>query len=357
MAGVQTVLRSQNAGNTWQNIGSRTQMSRGCELTINPTNSNEIYVTTSSNPPTDPSVPSYVLEHTLNGGISWETIRPIVHAPGMNITPAWLGTQLSIAGNRLYSLLSLPIPTMPTPTGHQGQLPTTWVRLMMSTDGGHNWNALDTQFYKTWQSARTYTINPNNPTTVYELVGLPAATPGGLPNAELYKSVDGGLSWHPLLTQIGVSPSPIKILIGNQHSSVVYLINTACPVSSTTQAAQKSQAQPLGGGMLNVCLSNNGGTSWATLAAPTQLTASMSGGMLDQQGRLYTQATTYTQNTPDPIEIWRYNPMTTQWNKMAQAPDPAYALVGVSAGSYGTTNLWLISTSDQPTLSRYITKQ
>jgi hypothetical protein len=60
---VQTVLRSADFGATWQDIGSRAQMSRGCELTINPTDSYEIYVATSSNPPADQAVPSYVLKH------------------------------------------------------------------------------------------------------------------------------------------------------------------------------------------------------------------------------------------------------------------------------------------------------
>lgn len=230
MAGVQTILRSEDFGTTWQDIGSRAQMSRGCQLTINPTDSYEIYVATSSNPPTDPAVPSYVLEHTSNGGDSWETIHPTVHGPGLNVAPAWQGTQFSFAGNHLYSLQSLPIPPMPTPQGHQGPLPTSWTRLVMSTDGGHTWNVLDNQFSRTWQSAWTYAVNPANPSIFYELVSLPAAVPGaGVPNAELYKSVDGGKTWQPVLKQIGVTPSPIEILTGSEKPNVVYLTHTWCP--------------------------------------------------------------------------------------------------------------------------------
>jgi hypothetical protein len=123
MAGVQTVLRSADFGATWQDIGSRAQMSRGCELTINPTDSYEIYVVTSSNPPTDPSVPSYVLEHTANGGDTWETIHPIVHGPGLNITPAWRGWQLSFEGNRLYSLFPGFLPTSRSVGTYRGSEP------------------------------------------------------------------------------------------------------------------------------------------------------------------------------------------------------------------------------------------
>lgn len=79
---VQTVLRSADFGATWQDIGSRAQMSRDCELAINPTDSYEMYVATSSNPPADKAVPSYVLEHTSNGGDSWETIHPTVEVSG-----------------------------------------------------------------------------------------------------------------------------------------------------------------------------------------------------------------------------------------------------------------------------------
>lgn len=55
---VQTVLRSVDFGATWQDTGKRAQMSRDCELTINPTDSCETYVATSSNPPTNQAVPS-----------------------------------------------------------------------------------------------------------------------------------------------------------------------------------------------------------------------------------------------------------------------------------------------------------
>ncbi len=52
-----TVLRSADFGNHWQDIGVRAQMGKGsCELAINPTDSFEIYVVTSSNPAAGSSV-------------------------------------------------------------------------------------------------------------------------------------------------------------------------------------------------------------------------------------------------------------------------------------------------------------
>ena len=78
-------------------------MSRGCELVSNPNGSGEVFVATDANLPTGTAVSSNVLEQTTNGGESWETIHPTVEVPGLNTTLAWQGTQLSFAGNRLYS--------------------------------------------------------------------------------------------------------------------------------------------------------------------------------------------------------------------------------------------------------------
>ena len=151
---VQTVLSSADSGTTWQDIGKRAQMSRGCELAINPTDSYEIYVATSSNPSADQAVPSYILEHTSNGGKSWETIHPTVNVPGLNTPLPWQGTQLRFAGNRLYSVQLLPLSSAPMPQGTHGWHPSALGRLLTSTDGGHTWQVLDTQLAADWAMGR-----------------------------------------------------------------------------------------------------------------------------------------------------------------------------------------------------------
>ena len=343
LAGVETVLRSTDLGNHWQDIGSSANMSRGCELAINPTNSNEIYVATSSNPATDPTVPSYALKHTSNGGGSWETFQPTVHGPGLQILLKWLGGQLYTAGNRLYSMQSLPIPPMPTPVGHQGSLPTAWTRLLTSTDGGHTWGILDTQFSSTWQSAWTYTVNPLDTNIMYEIVGLPGAVAGQFPRGEFYKSTHGGSTWtlQPALTQItGFLPMP-EILLGSEQPNMVYLTNTACSSSQAFQTGAVALLQPRAGAGFSLCMSSDGGTNWRNVTAPTNLALAVGGGPVDPQGRFYDVAT----NTPNSIpEIWRYDATTSSWSKIAAVPAGGSIQAVTSTGTNGSIAMWFFAT-------------
>ena len=342
LAGVQTVLRSADAGSHWQDIGKNAGMSRGCELTVSPTDSYEIYVSTSSAAPENPQVPSLVLKHTTTGGDSWETIQPTVHGPGLQITPAWQGTHLSFAGTRLYSLQSLPIPPMPTPTGHQGPLPTRWTRLLMSMDGGKTWGILDSQFYKTWQSAWLYKVNPADHGTIYELVSTPGFMAGQLPVGELYRSVDGGTTWQALLKQISTTMSTQEIYQGSDNPDVLY-IQARCP---NTQALQKQTGTgPLArfaGGTLQLCMSRDAGISWQTVTIPSSLSQTMQGGVIDAQGRFY--AATFSST---PAEIWRYDPASDIWSKVTTEPAEGTLLQITPAGTNGQVTLWFLRTAHE----------
>ncbi|HEV2581870.1 MAG TPA: sialidase family protein, partial [Ktedonobacteraceae bacterium] len=181
---VETVLRSADFGATWQDIGKRAQMSRGCELAVNPTDSYEIVVATSSNPPADETVPSYVLEHTTNGGDTWETIHPMVEVPGLNTAVAWQGMSLRFAGNRLWSLQAISTSLTPAPQGLQ-----VAGRVITSVDGGHTWTVLDTRLAASGRSAEAYAVALAQPAVVYELAYVPVVPGTAPPPLELYQSV------------------------------------------------------------------------------------------------------------------------------------------------------------------------
>ncbi len=343
LAGVETVLRSADLGNHWQDIGSRANMSRDCELAINPTDSYEIYVATSSNPATTPNVPSYVLKHTSNGGDSWETFQPTVHGPGLQIVLNWQGTHLYAAGNRLFSMQTLPIPPMPTPVGHQGSLPTTWTRVLMSTDGGHTWGMLDTQLSRTWQSAWTYAVNPLDTNILYEIAGLPGAMAGQFPKGELYKSTDGGSTWtlQPSLTQItGFLPTP-QILLASEKPDIIYLTNMPCSSQQTFQSGTGALLQQRAGAGFSLCMSSNGGNNWQNITAPANLGFPMGGGPIDPQGRFYNVATNTANSVP---EIWRYDPTNKAWSKVAAVPAAGSAQAVTSTGTNGSVAIWFLAT-------------
>lgn len=348
---VQTVLRSADAGATWQDIGKRAQMSRGCELVVNPTDSYEVYVATDANPPTSTTVSSYVLEHTSNGGDSWETIHPTVEVPGLNTALAWQGTQLSFAGNRLYSLQALPISSTPTPQGPGGWYPTLLSRLITSTDGGYSWQVLDTRLAVSGLTATAYTVNSVHPAIVYELTLVPVEPGTGFPPMELYQSANDGQTWQSVLRQIpnpGGPPS-IQILTGSENADVVYLTNTRCPATQAFHAGSGPLAKPFAGSPYSVCMSSDAGKSWRTVLAPSQFAQTIGGGVIDQQGRLYAQ-------TPlsGAAEIWRYDPAAATWSKVTQAPQEGSVLAATPTGAHATTVLWLMTTNGQVALYRYI---
>ncbi len=362
-----TVLRSADFGNHWQDIGVRAQMGKGsCELAINPTDSFEIYVVTSSNL----AAGSSVLKHTSDGGDTWETISPTVHGSGLNSPPPWhqprFGAELSFVGNRLYSLLSLPIPPMPTPQGYQGPSPTSWERLAMSTDGGHTWGVLDSQFERTWQSVWTYAVDPANPNILYEMVGSPGVSPEDQTSSlvVLYKSTDGGATWQPLLNGQAVTTNYTPLYLARNNPTVLYFL-AQCPSSQALQPRGGGfLAVPHAGGLFGLCMSTDGGATWRTIAAPSGLETRMQGGFIDPVGRFYTFVPVQVSASADPSsqenwfqEFWRYDTASRTWSKITQGPRGGVPLAVTPTDANGGIAVWVVRSATgtgQPVLYRYV---
>jgi hypothetical protein len=364
-----TVLRSADLGTHWQDIGARAQMGRGsCALAINPTDSFEIYVVTSSNL----AAGSSVLKYTSDGGDTWETITPTVHGSGLNSPPPWrqprFGAEFSFVGNRLYSLLSLPIPPMPTPQEYQGPLPISWERLAMSTDGGHTWEVLDRQFERTWQSVWTYAVNPANPQILYEMVGSPGVSPEDQTSSlvVLYKSTDGGATWQPLLNGQAVTTNYTPLYLARDNPAVLAFL-AQCPSSQALQVLGGGPlAVPHAGGLFGLCMSTDGGATWRTIAAPSGLETRMQGGFIDPSGRFYTFVPVQVSASADPgaqenwlQEFWRYDPASRTWSKITQGPRGGVPLAVTPTDTNNSVVLWLMrgasgQAGSQPMLYRYV---
>lgn len=343
MQSAQTVVRSLDSGATWENIGARAHMGRSCELAINPADSNEIYIATSSS--LAPEQATYVLEHTSNGGSRWETLSPSVIVPGQNTTLAWQGTQLRMVRNHLYSIQALPLAHPATPQWY----PALLTRVLTSTDGGRTWRILDAQLATSGRSVQAYTVDPAWPAHLYELAYVPTEPGTAYPSLELYRSIDGGNTWQSVIAQLPwLAPlaSSAAILSGSAYPAVIYLTSTRCPSIRSLRTSQ-APALPSGSSPFSLCMSRNTGHSWQTLQAPDQVAQTMSGGIVDQQGRLYTQVT-----APAAVQIWRYDPAAQLWKQVTAAPGSG-ELLAATPPADGATALWFLRTDGQSALYRF----
>lgn len=130
---------------------------------------------------------------------------------------------------------------------------------------------LDSYFNTTWQIPFAYAVHPTKPALIYELVSLPGFVPGGLPVAELYKSTDGGTTWHTVLKKLRVGGPLVSLLLAHEKPDLLYL-NMDC---SSPQAFQLSGhpfalLQPFGAGTFRWCTSSDSGANWRQVTAPAR---------------------------------------------------------------------------------------
>ena len=277
-----TVLRSSDFGTHWQNIGSSAALAGDCDLAVNPLDSNDVYAVglTSDNQAHE------VLRHSTDGGQTWNTIVPTIHMPGTGAPTAmlWNVQQISIEGNRLFGLQwmpSIPLPVNSDVRPVSGLLQ----RLVTSSDGGHTWTVIDGQFIAQRLGARSYAVDPTNPSTIYEVVGTlwfevetPFQTNDVLPafglNGELYKTTDGGANWHLLRKDLTFIS---QVQLASSNPQIVYIGGAIVARPLITTQPYTTEAPTNGTGYptnalypagFQLSMSGDGGATWRDIVVP-----------------------------------------------------------------------------------------
>jgi len=358
-SGHYTLLHSSDFGAHWQNIGSKIVLDGSCAFAINPTDSNDIYVMGPSSIPQG----SNVLQHSTDGGQTWNTILPTLQVPGLPYVLAWHVLQLSIEGDRLFGVQSVPQSTVSTPG--QPILPDRNFplrRLVTSVDGGHNWTVLDSHISATIQGMSSYAVDPTNPDTIYEVVGTPllptqyqlapqgsdaAVTPRAGLEGELYKTMNSGATWQLLLRGL---PFGVQVSLASNKPDLVYLGGLIGPLPY----APLSQEATSSVGTFYLSVSNDGGANWRQVGLPPQA-AKLQNWSVGPSGDVY--ATTYLMPaatvaptptaiaTPAPF-IDRYDPAINTWSEVTKAPSPGSLLAVTATNLNGRTVLWFMGTGN-----------
>ena len=401
-----TMLRSADFGDHWQNIGVNAGLGSSCELAVNPTNENDIYVISANTA----SQSNAMLKHSTDGGQTWTTITPAfsppLHAQGTGTALPWFVQQLRYDGHSLYGVqwITSGSPVILSPPNIANRLP----RLVTSSDGGHTWNIIDGQFTAKKLGAQAYTLDPTHPGTIYEIAGhpwwfpietAPIPTNGILPSfsldQQLFKSTDNGANWQSLLTNL---PYGSQVQLASDNSQIVYAggIRGPLPLMSQYQPGQGTGTayQPASfTGLFHLQVSANGGASWQQVAAPPTEQV-IQGWFVSADGNVFTSptisfsvpgsgptaivgtavpatpvfgtplpVTTSTGGLPDiqstlPVShpgIQRYDLASHSWSQVTTPPADGRLLQVTPADTHGGAILWYVGLQGTPyTLYRYI---
>ena len=301
---VYTVLKSADYGTHWQDVGSKANLGGSCQVAINPADSNELFA---AGEVVSNGQAMGVLKHSTDGGETWTSVQPLLNIPGTQSSQGWNVQQLSMVGGHLFGLQWIARHT--PPIVFQGTPPRSALalaRLVVSSDGGHNWNVLDNQFAGTRQEARAYAVDPANSSTIYELVGvswLPqqpgvaepndVIPPGGI-GGNLYKTTDNGASWHLVLQGLPFG-ARVHVQLVRGDAQMIYAGGAISPVpymEGATEGKVKS-----GSGSFDLQLSRDGGASWQNVpAAPGQ--AYIQNWFADAHGNVFADALDLKAGTP-----------------------------------------------------------
>jgi hypothetical protein len=408
-----TILRSADFGDHWQDIGRSAMAGDTCQLAVNSANSNEIYAASYGNPMPNP----VQLKHSQDGGKTWETILPVIHFSSPQTPVQWAIQQMQVEGNHLFGIqwiIPRALPVGPLIKAFPYLVP----RLATSVDGGHNWTIIDNQFATQRLGVHSYAVDPNNSNTIYDLVessllpinlrSVPTYDP--LPiygiNQELFKTTDGGSTWHSVLKNIPYT-SQVQLATGNPQ--VIYVGGTLGPLP--LQPDVPRQSYPVEIGSYHLQISTNSGSTWQNVAVPSDM-QSIQNWFVSSLGQVYASPTipfssqptavvgTIVPTTPVPIStgnsqssvqansvgadlsrpstiyrpasvvdaniqtthftssqfIRRYDPNTNGWSNVTTPPTTGFMLQLTPVQSTSGAVLWFVGSSDngQEILYRYV---
>jgi hypothetical protein len=289
--GQTTILRSANAGDTWQNIGANLLQGTTCQLAVNPSNGNDIYVFSGSGSSQSPGM----LKHSTDGGKTWASIQPAITSATTGTTSLLTLQDLQFSGNTLYALgWSYSTKPIVEPSSVTALPP----HLVKSSDGGHTWTIIDSQIVTQGLMARGFAVNPTDANTLYEMLGYPIlpvqrVPPSGTPTPygiyqQLYKTTDGGASWTPVLSNI---PYASQVQIASGNPNIVYVGGVSGPIPVVAQGASSPQQTiPNRVAGFHLQVSTDGGLTWKTVAIPPDQQA-IQNWFVSADGHVYTSPT------------------------------------------------------------------
>lgn len=275
---VYTVLKSIDAGTHWLDVGGKADLGGSCQVIVNPADGNELFAIGAG---TSNGQTAGVLKHSSDGGVTWTTIQPVLNSSGDQSAQVWNVQQLSMVGGHLFGVQWIarhmpPIVFQGTPPKYTPPL----ARLVTSSDGGHSWTVLDSQFISTRQEERAYAVDPTNANTIYELVGLswwplqPGVTepndvlPSVGRDGNLYKTTDAGANWHLILKGLPFG-GRVHVQLVRGDAQMIYAGGVASPIPYMAGAPASNMNGA--GGSFDLQLSHDGGASWhAVPAIPRQ---------------------------------------------------------------------------------------
>src|ERR1051326_9031076 len=346
-----TILRSTDFGAHWQDVGSSAALGNSCQLAVNPGNSNELYAIGLSNTTQAASI----LKHSTDGGQTWTTIAPALNIPGNQPAPAWNVEQLSMVGNTLFGVqLMLESANSRIPQKYYARLS----RLVTSTDGGHTWTVLDEQLATGLQSASSYTVDPSNTGTIYEVVAtstLPiqpkVAEPGVPPvNAnsfDLYKTTDKGATWQPLLKNL---PFAAQVQLAEGNPQIIYVGGSSTPFSPLREVPVYDNINSPG---FHLQVSTNGGASWRQASDLPQASqvSSIPEWFVGSNGQVYLYLAGAGGSR---LSVQHYDPSRNAWSEVIGPPNDGTLLAKTPDGAASDV-LWFEGTSKgQSVVYRYV---
>jgi hypothetical protein len=339
------LLRSDDFGAHWQDLNKQITLRDFCQLTINPTNSNELYIVTAGTP-SGGNTPD-VLKHSSDGGKTWQTLHPKVEDGQAAIT--WHVQQLRQVGHDLFGIQW----TSPLASNVTQLSTTTPSRLVRSSDGGKTWTPIANAAASTTLIVHDYAVDPGNINTIYELAGAPPrlSEPGITPGAKtalmtLYKTTDGGANWQPLLND--VLPDSTLQLASNQPATLYIGEATGNRATSETAAPMSSAVAPIS---FRIRTSSDGGANWQTALQIQGMSGFVHGWFSTGNGQLYVLSGASGNNAA----IRRYDPANKQWSDVTQPPQSGDLLAVTPTGTSNGAVLWLRSfVGGKTALYRYV---